>query len=148
MGQCLSWAFLAAQTVKNLPAMQETRVQSLGREDLLEEEMITHTFLPGEFHGERSLMGYSPRGRKESDTTEWLTHTHTHTVPLLARLTSHLKCSLCSCPNRLVFALGKISDSSLCPYQELRSKRECLLLPSPYLVTVVLQYVSFCSTAK
>ena len=136
--------------------MQEARVQSLGREDLLEEEMTTHTFLPGEFHGERSLVGYSPWGRKESDTTEWLTHTHTHThahththtVPLLARLTSHLKCSLCSCPNRLVFALGKISDSSLCPYQELRSEREGLLLPSPYLVTVVLQYVSLCSTAK
>ena len=30
-------------------------------------------------HGHRSLAGYSPWGRKESDTTEWLTHTHTHT---------------------------------------------------------------------
>ena len=28
---------------------------------------------PGEFHGQRSLVGYSPWGRKESDTTEWLT---------------------------------------------------------------------------
>ena len=28
-------------------------------------------FLPGESHGWRSLVGYSPRGRKESDTTEW-----------------------------------------------------------------------------
>ena len=32
-------------------------------------------FLPGEFHGQRSLAGYSPRGCKESDTTEQLTHT-------------------------------------------------------------------------
>ena len=32
-----------AQTVKNLPAVQETRVQSLGREDPLEEEMATHS---------------------------------------------------------------------------------------------------------
>ena len=32
-------------------------------------------FLPGEFHGRRSLVGYSPRGRKESDTTERL-HFH------------------------------------------------------------------------
>ena len=32
-----------AQTVKNLPAVQETRVQSLGREDSLEEEMATHS---------------------------------------------------------------------------------------------------------
>ena len=32
----------------------------------------TPVFLPGESHGERSLAGYSPRGCKESDTTEWL----------------------------------------------------------------------------
>ena len=33
----------------------------------------TAVFLPGESHGQRSLVGYSPRGCKESDTTEWLT---------------------------------------------------------------------------
>ena len=36
----------------------------------------TPVFLPGESHGQRSLVGYSPWGRKESDTTE---HTHMHT---------------------------------------------------------------------
>ena len=36
-------------------------------------------FLPGEFHGQRSLVGYSSWDRKESDTTERLTHTNTHT---------------------------------------------------------------------
>ena len=36
-------ASLVAQLVKNLPAMQETRVQSLGQEDSLEEEMATHS---------------------------------------------------------------------------------------------------------
>ena len=36
-------ASLVAQTVKNLPAMQETQVQSLGQEDPLEEEMATHS---------------------------------------------------------------------------------------------------------
>ena len=36
-------AFLVAQTVKNLPAMQETRVQSLGGEDPLEKGMATHS---------------------------------------------------------------------------------------------------------
>ena len=41
---------------------------------------LTPVFLPGEFHGQSSLAGYSPRGRKESDKTEGLsTHTHTHT---------------------------------------------------------------------
>ena len=35
----------------------------------------TPLFLPGEFHGQNSLMGYSPWSHKELDTTEWLTHT-------------------------------------------------------------------------
>ena len=38
----------------------------------------TPVFLPGESHGQRSLEGYSLWGHKESDTTERLTHTHTH----------------------------------------------------------------------
>ena len=62
---------LKAQTVKNLPAMQETQVQSLGQEDPLEKGMATTPeFLPGEFHGQRSLAGYSPWSHKELDTTE------------------------------------------------------------------------------
>ena len=65
--------------VKNLPAMQETLVQCLGREIPQRTEwQPTPVFLPGEFHGQRSLAGYSPWGHKESDTTEQLTHTHTH----------------------------------------------------------------------
>ena len=36
-------ASLVAQTVRNLPAMHETRVRSLGREDPLEKEMATHS---------------------------------------------------------------------------------------------------------
>ena len=35
----------------------------------------TPVFLPGESHGQRGLVGYSPGGHKESDTTEQLTHT-------------------------------------------------------------------------
>ena len=45
-------------------------------------KMATHSTpisLPGEFHGQRSLVGYSPWGCKELDMTEWLTHTHTQT---------------------------------------------------------------------
>ena len=59
--------------------MQDTWVQSLGQEHPLEKGMATgnhSSFLPGEFHGQRSLAGYSPWGCKESDTTERLTHTH------------------------------------------------------------------------
>ena len=62
-----------AQMVKNLPAMQETWVQSLGRENPLEKRILTPVFLPGESHGQRSLVGYSSWGHKESDMTEQLT---------------------------------------------------------------------------
>ena len=45
----------------------------------------TPVSLSGKSHGQSSLVGYSPRGRKESDTTERLhTHTHTHTPSLQA----------------------------------------------------------------
>ena len=48
----LMWASLVAQTVKNLPAMWETQVQSLAWEDPLEREwQPTTVFLPREFHG-------------------------------------------------------------------------------------------------
>ena len=58
--------------LKHLPAMQETQVLPLGQEDPLEKEMATplQLFLPGEFHGQRSLAGYSSWGCKESDITE------------------------------------------------------------------------------
>ena len=59
----LHWASLVAQLVKNLPAMWETWVRSLGWEDPLEQEMQPPpVFLPGESHGQRSLAGYSPWG--------------------------------------------------------------------------------------
>ena len=60
--------------VQNLPAVWDTWVQSLSWEDLLEKGMATFSiFLPGEFHGQRSPVGYSPWGCRESDTTKWLT---------------------------------------------------------------------------
>ena len=75
---CSFVASLVAQMVKNLPAMWETWVWSLGWE--IPGRRVwqpTPVFLPGEFHGQRSLVGYSPRGCKESDTTERLTPIHT-----------------------------------------------------------------------
>ena len=90
-----SWASLIAQLVKNPPATQETLVQFLGQEVPLEKGYATRSsilgfniwvgkipwrrtwqttpgFLPGESHGLRSLVGYSPWGHKESHTTERL----------------------------------------------------------------------------
>ena len=64
-------ASLVAQTVKNLPAMQETQVTCLGLEDPWRREWLpTPVLLPGELHGRRSLTGCSPWGHKESDKTE------------------------------------------------------------------------------
>ena len=52
-----------AQRVKSSPAMQETWDQPLSQEDPLEKGVAsTPVFLPGESHGQRSLVGYSPRG--------------------------------------------------------------------------------------
>ena len=53
---------LIVQMIKNLPAMQETRVQSLDQEDPLERKwLLTLVFLPGEFYGQGSLVGYRVR---------------------------------------------------------------------------------------
>ena len=101
-------AYLVAQLINNLLAKQETPVQFLGWEDLLEKGQATRSsilgllwwlrqacislslilhcsylgsarrrqwhstpvLLPGKSHGRRSLVGCSPWGRQESDTTE------------------------------------------------------------------------------
>ena len=56
-----SWVFLMAQLVKNPPAMRETCVWSLGGKIPWRREWLpTTVFLPGEFHGQSSLAGYSP----------------------------------------------------------------------------------------
>ena len=61
--------------VKNLPAMQETRVLSRGGKFPWRRVwQATPVLLPGESHGQRDLAGYSLWGCKESDTTERLTH--------------------------------------------------------------------------
>ena len=67
-----------AKTVTNLPAMRETQVRSLGREDLLEEGKATHSsILAWRIPMDRGTWGgwggHSSQGRKESDTTERLT---------------------------------------------------------------------------
>ena len=54
---------LVAQMAKRLPAMWETHIRSLGWED--PQWQPTPVFLPGKFHVQRSLVGYSPWGHKE-----------------------------------------------------------------------------------
>ena len=60
-----------AQTVKNLPAMWETWVRSLGQEDSLEKGMATHSsILAWRISWKEESGSYSPWDRKESDTIE------------------------------------------------------------------------------
>ena len=62
---------LVAQKVKNLPAMQETQIRSLGWEDPLEEGMATHSStLAWRIPWTEQAGGYNPWGHKELDTTE------------------------------------------------------------------------------
>ena len=68
-------ASLVAQLLKNPPAVQETQVQPLGPEDPLGKRMVpTAGFLPGEFHGQRSLVGHRPRGLKECEAPAFAFH--------------------------------------------------------------------------
>ena len=93
---------LVAQLVKDLPAMQETWVLSLDWEDPLEREWLpTPVFWPVEFHRQRRLVGCSPWGHKELDTTEWISHAHT---PILQ--------------DEWIFYLASSSPLSLCSIKE------------------------------
>ena len=82
------WTSLVTQTVKNRPAVQwfnpwiaVTCLQWpgfnpwIGNMPWRRKWQSIPVFLPGEFHGQRSLVGYSLWGRKELDMTEQLTHT-------------------------------------------------------------------------
>ena len=60
-----------AQTVKNLNAGDLGLILGVGRSPE-EGKGYQSNFLAGEFHGQKSLEGYSPWGRKESDMTERL----------------------------------------------------------------------------
>ena len=69
------WSFLGHLEIKQSTCQcRRGRLDSwVGKIPWRREWQATPGFLPVEFHGPRSPVGYSPRGRKESDTTEWLT---------------------------------------------------------------------------
>ena len=86
---------LVAQMVKRLSTMRETLVRSLGWEDPWRRKwQPTPVLLPGKSHGWRSLVGYSPWGHRESDTTERL---HS-TFILIIRAVAAAAKSLQLCP--------------------------------------------------
>ena len=64
---------------------QKTQFRSLGQEDPLEGKITRWVFLPEKFHGQRTLVGYTLRGLKESDRTE---DVHTPSIPLQSQFSS------------------------------------------------------------
>ena len=65
--------------VKNLPAMKRTRFEPwVGKISWRRKQHLTPVFLPGESHGQSSLVGYSPWSHIESDTTEQLSRHTNH----------------------------------------------------------------------
>ena len=76
-------ASLVSQVLKNAPA-NEGDARDAGfipglRRSPEEGNDNTPVFLPGKFHGPKSLVGYSAWGGNESDMTEYSMHAHTHT---------------------------------------------------------------------
>ena len=71
-------ASLVAQMVKNCLKYRRPRWDPWFRKTPWRREWLLTVFLSGEFQGQRSVVGYSPWACKDSDMTEWLTHTHTH----------------------------------------------------------------------
>ena len=63
-------ASLVAQMAKNPQCRRPGSSPWVGKIPQRRKWQPTSVFLPGQFHGQRSLVGYSPRGRKQSDTSE------------------------------------------------------------------------------
>ena len=74
--------FPGGSAVKNLPECRRHEFDPRVRKIPWRRRWLpTPVFLPGESHGQRSLSGYSPRGRQESDTTEATKHRPVHSGP-------------------------------------------------------------------
>ena len=79
----ISSSVLVAQTVKNLPAMLKTWVQSPGWEDALEEDMTTHSSIPAwRILMDRGAWWVTVHGVAELDMTEWLSTAHSSIISL------------------------------------------------------------------
>ena len=84
---------IAGRNINNLRYPDDTTLMAESEEELKSlwrrKWQPTPVFLPGESHGRRSLVGYSPQGRKESDTTDF---TFTFTVCLFSLSSVKVAC--------------------------------------------------------
>ena len=105
---CLLWSFPSGAVIKNPPTNAGRRKRCrfnpwVGNIPCRRTWQPTPVFLPRKSHGQRSLVGYSPLGCKESDTTEWLS-AHMHLLcagcllktALCAKYNSHCIDAVCT----------------------------------------------------
>ena len=133
-----SRGFPGGPIVKNTLADRETQVRSLGEEDPQEEEMATHSsILAGEFHGQRSLAGYSPWGCKsvEQNWTCMLPSPSKHTLTLFLPVRiRHLKlCLLSGLPT--IICLFKAASLNI--DESVKEERKGRQITRPYLGLIV-----------
>ena len=88
-------------------------ISPLGRKDPWRRGRLpTPVFLPGEFHRQKSLLGYSLRGQIELDTTKRLSmHTHTNMTQMSLNITTRTKRSQTNKNISHMIALGKILEN-------------------------------------
>ena len=118
---CLLWwkgASPVVQMVKNPPTCQYRRCRFdpwVGKIPWRNEWLSTSVFLPGESHGQESLAGYSPWGRKESDTTEQLsTQQERHSDWEVEMWVLFLELSLSRYVSRVLFVYKPRERSYVC----------------------------------
>ena len=101
----------------------------------------TLVFLPGESHGQRSLVGCSPRGHKESDTTKRLRHTHNLIFILFFSIKEYWTLCLCSSQRESVPCLFWLLQAAPIPWLIAPSPLQplTLILLLPHMRTFVLR---------
>ena len=120
---------LVVQIVKRLPTMRETWVQSLGREDLLEKKMATHSsILAWKIPWTEKPGRLQSMGSQESDTTEWLFHSHFHDIHIpVHSIVSHLLNKSSSCE----LSKMQVCVPSMSGMSEIAAHDDPSALPSP-----------------
>ena len=115
MGYVLNQASLVAQMVKNLPAMQETCVRSLGREDPLEKGMAIHSSLAWEIPWTEEPGRLQPMGSQSQTGLSVLNWKFLLTPDVLSRATSRGVCSMhgAGAISKIGAGRGSLHSSSL-----------------------------------
>ena len=130
----MMWASLVAQLVKNLPAVQETRVPSwVGKSHWIRKWQTTLVSLSGKSHRQRSLAGYGPWGCKEPDTTKRLNWTEYVAVGAERRISTDTR------PGRVFFITYQFHKTIIYSVSSLSYFRQVFKF-KVFLATIIFSY--------